>query len=51
VETTGQALERIEKDLERDYIMTADEAVTYGIVDAVMNRESRAASAPKPSAA
>jgi ATP-dependent Clp protease protease subunit len=51
VETTGQSLERIEKDLERDYIMTADEAVTYGIVDSVISRESRAASAPKPSAA
>jgi len=51
VETTGQTLERIERDLERDYIMTADEAVTYGIVDSVISRESRAASAPKPSAA
>ncbi|HME80774.1 MAG TPA: ATP-dependent Clp protease proteolytic subunit [Candidatus Eremiobacteraceae bacterium] len=51
VETTGQTLERVERDLERDYIMTAEEAVTYGIVDSVISRESRAASAPKPSAA
>ncbi len=51
VETTGQSLERIERDLERDYIMTAEEAVAYGIVDSVMNKETRAASAPKPSAA
>ncbi|MBV8223522.1 MAG: ATP-dependent Clp protease proteolytic subunit [Candidatus Eremiobacteraeota bacterium] len=51
VETTGQNLERIERDLERDYIMTAEEAVAYGIVDSVISRETRAASAPKPSAA
>lgn len=51
VETTGQTLERIERDLERDYIMTAEEAVAYGIVDSVFSRQSRAASAPKPSAA
>ncbi|MEK7157428.1 MAG: ATP-dependent Clp endopeptidase proteolytic subunit ClpP, partial [Patescibacteria group bacterium] len=30
---TGQKLEKIEKDVERDFFMTADEAKKYGIVD------------------
>lgn len=33
---TGQKLPKIEKDTERDYFMTADEAVKYGIVDKVI---------------
>ncbi len=32
-ERTGQPLERIEQDTERDYFMTAQEAVEYGIID------------------
>jgi len=32
---TGQPLEKIEKDVERDYFMTADEAKKYGVVDQV----------------
>ena len=32
---TGQSLEKIEKDMERDFFMTADEAKKYGIVDVV----------------
>lgn len=32
---SGQALEKIEKDVERDYFMTADEAKKYGLVDTV----------------
>jgi ATP-dependent Clp protease, protease subunit len=35
----GQALEKIEKDVERDYIMTADQAKDYGIVDQVIFRK------------
>jgi ATP-dependent Clp protease protease subunit len=38
-EHTTQALERIEKDVERDYIMTAEQAKDYGIVDAVISRK------------
>ena len=34
---TGQKLEKIEKDVERDYYMTAEEAKKYGIVDKVFN--------------
>ena len=33
---TGQPVDRIEKDTDRDFVMTADEAVTYGLVDEVI---------------
>jgi len=33
---TGQSMERIEKDTERDYFMTAKEALEYGIIDTIM---------------
>ncbi|MEI6134912.1 MAG: ATP-dependent Clp endopeptidase proteolytic subunit ClpP [Desulfomonile sp.] len=36
VEHTGQPMERIETDTERDYFMSGEEAVTYGIVDNVL---------------
>jgi len=36
---TGQLMERIEKDVERDYIMTASQAKDYGIVDQVIARK------------
>jgi ATP-dependent Clp protease protease subunit len=35
-EHTGQPLEKVEKDTDRDYILTADEAVVYGVVDEVI---------------
>jgi ATP-dependent Clp protease protease subunit len=35
---TGQNLDRIEKDVERDYIMSAEQSKEYGIVDQVMSR-------------
>lgn len=34
-EMTGQPLERIEHDVERDYFMTAEEALAYGIIDEI----------------
>lgn len=33
---TGQPLEKVQKDVERDYFMTAEEALTYGIVDEII---------------
>ncbi len=33
---TGQPLKKIEKDTDRDYIMTAEEAVEYGMIDKVI---------------
>lgn len=38
---TGQPIERIAKDTERDNIMTAEEAQTYGIVDEVIQPTQR----------
>src|ERR671925_1326369 len=35
---TGQPFERIEKDVERDYIMTADQSKEYGIIDEVISK-------------
>ena len=36
---TGQQLEKIQKDVERDYIMTAEQAKEYGLVDQVIFRK------------
>lgn len=35
---TGKTKEKIAQDLERDYFLTADEALTYGIIDTVLTR-------------
>jgi ATP-dependent Clp protease protease subunit len=35
-EATGQPFEKIERDTDRDYIMGAEEAVEYGVVDRVV---------------
>ncbi len=35
-EQTGQSLEQIEKDTDRDHYMTAEEACAYGLVDKVI---------------
>jgi len=35
---TGQPLEKIEKDVERDLIMSADEAKAYGMVDEIIDK-------------
>lgn len=36
-EQTGQPLERVEKDTDRDYWMSAEESVEYGIVGKIIN--------------
>jgi len=36
---TGQSLERIEHDTDRDYYMSAQEAVEYGLVDRIVQKE------------
>jgi len=35
-EHSGQSLEKVSKDMERDYFMTAQEAQDYGIIDTVV---------------
>jgi ATP-dependent Clp protease, protease subunit len=37
-ENTGQPIEKIEKDMERDYFMSAEEAKEYGIIDKILLR-------------
>lgn len=37
-EYTGQPLKKIEQDADRDYWMTSEEAVKYGIVDKIMTK-------------
>ncbi len=34
---TGQSLEQIEKDTERDHYMTAEEALKYGLIDEIID--------------
>jgi ATP-dependent Clp protease protease subunit len=38
---SGQPLERIEKDVNRDFIMNAEEAMAYGIVDEIIHEKRR----------
>ena len=37
-ETTGQPLERVMQDTERDHYMTAEEALEYGIIDEILTK-------------
>lgn len=41
---TGQSVERIERDMERDHFMEAEAAVEYGLVDGVLAKRPEAAS-------
>lgn len=43
-ERTGQPLERIQKDTDRDYFMTAMEAKEYGIIDEIMIQPKKSTS-------
>ena len=36
---TGQPIEKIQQDTERDYFMSAEEAKTYGLIDEVFIRK------------
>jgi len=42
-EHTGQPLEKVTKDTDRDFILTAQEAKDYGIVDEILTRRGLAA--------
>ncbi len=42
---TGQSIKKIEKDTDRDYIMTPEEALEYGMIDKVITVNTT----PKPS--
>jgi len=40
VEHTGQPMDVIKKDTDRDFFLTADDAVEYGLIDKVIKRRS-----------
>jgi ATP-dependent Clp protease protease subunit len=42
-ERTGQPIERIERDTDRDNFMSADDAVSYGLIDRVLSNRSEGA--------
>jgi ATP-dependent Clp protease, protease subunit len=44
-ERTGQPIERIERDTDRDYIMGPEEAVEYGVIDQIVSRPAERVSA------
>ncbi len=37
---TKKSFEQVSKDVERDFFLSSDDAVTYGIVDTVMRRSN-----------
>src|SRR5262249_39201293 len=45
---TGQSLERIEQDTDRDKFMSAKEAMEYGVVDLVLERLPASQIQPRP---
>jgi ATP-dependent Clp protease, protease subunit len=38
VKHTGQPIEKLEKDVERDFIMSSEEAKAYGLVDEIIEK-------------
>ncbi|MFC2329989.1 MAG: ATP-dependent Clp protease proteolytic subunit, partial [Treponema sp.] len=38
---TGKTEEAVAKDMERDFYMSADDALSYGIIDNVYRREGK----------
>jgi ATP-dependent Clp protease protease subunit len=44
---TGQPLEKIEEDTERDFFMSAEEARDYGLIDLVITRRPSATNPPE----
>jgi len=47
-EATGQPLDRIERDVDRDYILGPDEALEYGLIDRVITSSRDAVKEPVP---
>ena len=42
---TGQPLERVERDTDRDYYLSPEEAIEYGLIDGVIDSDATAARA------
>lgn len=47
VNHTGQPLSKIEEDTERDFFMSAEESVAYGLIDRVITRRPSAINPPE----
>ena len=45
--TTGQPLDKVEKDVDRDFFMTAEESKKYGIIDAIFTQKGLGAPTAK----
>ena len=45
---TGQDIERVKRDTERDYFMSAEEARQYGLIDEVVTKQTLSPAAPSP---
>ena len=45
---TGQPVEKIERDVDRDYIMDSQQAVEYGLIDRVISRRDLPGNSPAP---
>ncbi len=43
---SGQDIEKVSKDMERDYFMTAEDAKEYGLIDKVLTRRFESAARP-----
>lgn len=39
-ERSGQPLKKVEKDMDRDFFLSAEEAENYGIIDQVIQKQS-----------
>ncbi|HMM22858.1 MAG TPA: ATP-dependent Clp endopeptidase proteolytic subunit ClpP [Selenomonadales bacterium] len=47
VRHTGQPAERIQRDMERDFFMSSEQAKEYGIIDSVITRNERRKEIPR----
>lgn len=47
-DATGQPFDKIERDVDRDYIMDAQQAAAYGMIDRVVSRRELPGNAPAP---
>jgi ATP-dependent Clp protease protease subunit len=45
-EHTGQTVEKLEKDTDRDYFMSGEEAIAYGIIDGIVSRKATTGGPP-----
>ena len=43
---TGQTMEQIDNDTDRDRFMTSHEALKYGLIDEVLSKDTRGADRP-----